>query len=142
MSSGLHTLIRLHKWRLDEKRRALAELQGLADKLTADAERLEAEIVAEQNIARASPEAGFGYGRFAKLSIERRRRLAQSLAQVQAQISDATEEMAEAFQELKRYELAQEGRDRRDMAKRKEKENAALDEVALSGFARRQQQQP
>jgi flagellar export protein FliJ len=139
MSSGLHTLIRLHKWRLDEKRRALAELQALADKLAQDTARLEREIVAEQEIARTSPEAAFGYGNFAKQSIERRRRLAQSVAQVEHQIAEATEEMAEAFQELKRYELAQEGRDRRDEAKRKVRENAALDEVALSGFTRRRE---
>ena len=139
MSSGLHTLIRLHKWRLDEKRRALAELQALADKLAQDTARLEREILAEQEIARTSPEASFGYGNFAKQAIERRRRLAQSVAQVEHQIAEATEEMAEAFQELKRYELAQEGRDRRDEAKRKTRENAALDEVALSGFTRRRE---
>jgi flagellar protein FliJ len=140
MSSGLHTLIRLHKWRLDEKRRALAELQALADKLAQDTARLEREILAEQEIARTSPEASFAYGNFAKQAIERRRRLAQSVAQVEQQIAQATEEMAEAFQELKRYELAQEGRDRRDEAKRKERENAALDEIALSGFTRRREQ--
>ena len=56
MSSGLHTLIRLHKWRLDEKRRALSELQALADKLAQDTARLEREITAEQEIARTSPE--------------------------------------------------------------------------------------
>ncbi len=139
MSSGLHTLIRLHKWRLDEKRRALAELQALADKLAQDTARLEREIIAEQEIARTSPEASFGYGNFAKQAIERRRRLAQSVAQVEHQIAEATEEMAEAFQELKRYELAQEGRDRRDEAKRKVRENAALDEMALSGFMRRRE---
>ena len=139
MSSGLHTLIRLHKWRLDEKRRALAELQALADKLAQDTARLEREILAEQEIARTSPEASFGYGNFAKQAIERRKRLAQSVAQVEHQIAEATEEMAEAFQELKRYELAQEGRDRREDAKRKTRENAALDEVALSGFTRRRE---
>jgi flagellar export protein FliJ len=139
MSSGLHTLIRLHKWRLDEKRRALAELQALADKLAQDTARLEREILAEQEIARTSPEASFGYGNFAKQAIERRRRLAESVDQVEHQISEATEEMAEAFQELKRYELAQEGRDRREEAKRKTRENAALDEVALSGFTRRRE---
>jgi flagellar export protein FliJ len=139
MSSGLHTLIRLHKWRLDEKRRALAELQALADKLAQDTARLEREILAEQEIARSSPEASFGYGSFAKQAIERRKRLAQSVAQVEHQIAEATEEMAEAFQELKRYELAQEGRDRREDAKRKTRENAALDEVALSGFTRRRE---
>ena len=83
MSSGLHTLIRLHKWRLDEKRRALAELQALADKLAQDTARLEREILAEQEIARSSPEASFGYGNFAKQAIERRKRLAESVAQVE-----------------------------------------------------------
>ena len=87
MSSGLHTLIRPHKWRLDEKRRALAELQALADKLAQDTARLEREITAEQEIARTSPGASFGYGNFAKQAIERRRRLAQSVAQVEQQIA-------------------------------------------------------
>ncbi|EWY35676.1 hypothetical protein N825_35980 [Skermanella stibiiresistens SB22] len=137
MSGDLHTLIRLHKWRLDEKRKALAELQTLADKLANDVARLENEIKSEQEIARGSAEASFGYANFAKLAIERRKRLAQSIAQVEAQITEATDEMAEAFQEVKRYELAQEGRDKRDEAKRKQRENAALDEVALSGFMRR-----
>ena len=75
---------------MDEKRRALAELQALADKLMKDGERLEREIAAEQEIARNSPEAAFGYGGFAKQAIERRHRLAESVAQVEHQIAQAT----------------------------------------------------
>src|SRR3712207_5758861 len=127
MSSGLHTLIRLHKWRLDEKRKALTELQGLADRLADEARRLEEEVANEQQIARASAEVSYSYANFARVAIDRRRKLAQSIAQVEAQIATAREEMAEAFQELKRYELAQEGRDRRKAEELRHKENAMLE---------------
>jgi flagellar FliJ protein len=140
MSSDLRTLIRLHKWQLDEKRKALTELQPQADRLAEQAKRLEEEIVQEQDVARGSVEVSYSYAFFAKVAIDRRRRLAQSIAQVEAQIAVATEEMAEAFQELKRYELAQESRDRRKAEEVRHRGNAMLDEVALSGFVRRQRE--
>ena len=139
MSSGLHTLIRLHKWRLDEKRRALSELQAWPISWPRTPPVWSGKSPPSRKSPAPRPKAAFGYGNFAKQAIERRRRLAQSVAQVEHQIAEATEEMAEAFQELKRYELAQEGRDRRDEAKRKVRENAALDETALSGFMRRRE---
>ena len=87
MSGGLHTLIRLHKWRLDEKRRALAELQALGRQAGSGHRASGAGDHRRQEIARYSPEAAFGYGNFAKQSIERRRRLAQSVAQIEHQIA-------------------------------------------------------
>jgi flagellar protein FliJ len=138
--SELHSLIRLGRWKLDEKRRALAEMHALADRLRADRERLEAEIRHEQEVAGASQEIGFSYAGFAGQAIDRRRRLDQSILQVQERIEEATGEVAAAFQELKRYELAQEGRDRREGERRRRKEGAALDEIALTGFMRRRRE--
>jgi flagellar export protein FliJ len=135
--SELGTLIRLNKWKLDERRRALAELQALADRLEDERSRLEEEVQAEQAAARASGEVAFGYGAYARIVIERRKRLDQSIEQVARQVAAATEEMAEAFQELKRFELAQEGRDRRERDRQRRREGAMLDEVAVTGFARR-----
>lgn len=135
--SELQTLIRLHKWKLDEKRRALAELQAFRERLEDQKSRLEEEIRAEQDKARVSEAGTYGYGHYARAVIERRRRLDESIAEVERQIAAATEEMAVAFQELKRYELAQESRDRREREKQRRKEAAALDEVGLTGFMRR-----
>lgn len=135
--SELHALIRLGRWKLDEKRRALAEMHALADGLREDRARLEDEIRSEQEVAGASQEVGFSYAGFAGRAIDRRRRLDESIRQVEERIEEATEEVAEAFQELKRYELAQEGRDRRENERRRRKEGEALDEVALTGFVRR-----
>ena len=136
----LKTLIRLHKWKLDEKRRALAELEALAERLAEEKRRLEDEVLAEQAAARASEDAGFAYAAYAKVVIERRRRLEESIAQVARQIETAREEMADAFQEVKRYELAQEGRDRRDRERLRRREGAMLDEVAVTGFMRRRRE--
>ncbi|PWC38648.1 flagellar export protein FliJ [Azospirillum sp. TSO22-1] len=139
--SSLKTVIRLHKWQLDEKRRALAELQNLHDRLVAEMHRLQQEMLYEQQVARADPMAAFGYAAFAKAALERGRRLQDSIAQVEQQIAVATEEMAEAFQELKRFELAEEERLKREREKIRRKEEAMLDETALVGFRRRQEQE-
>ena len=139
--SSLKTVIRLHKWQLDEKRRALAELQNLRDRLFAELHRLEQEMLHEQQVARADPVAAFGYAAFAKAALERGKRLQDSIAQVEKQIAAATEEMAEAFQELKRFELAEEERLKREREKIRRKEDAMLDETALVGFRRRQAQE-
>jgi glutamine synthetase adenylyltransferase len=138
--SSLKTLIRLHKWQLDEKRRALAELQNLADRLTAEIDKVKAEIAAEQETARNNFDVAFTYSNFAQAALDRGRRLTESLVQVQAQVAVANDEMAQAFQEVKRYELAEEERLKREREKQRQKENILLDETALVGFRRRQEE--
>ncbi|AIB14684.1 hypothetical protein D9623_19940 [Azospirillum brasilense] len=139
--SSLKTIIRLQKWKLDEKRRALAELQNLADRLQAEIERLKEEIAAERDTARGNVEYAFTYSNYIQAAMERGKRLTQSMGQVEAQIAVATDEMAEAFQELKRYELAEEERLKREKEKLKRKEANMLDETALVGFRRRQREE-
>ncbi|NUB17019.1 hypothetical protein GAY28_34270 [Azospirillum brasilense] len=139
--SSLKTIIRLQKWKLDEKRRALAELQNLADRLQAEIERLKEEIAAERDTARGNVEYAFTYSNYIQAAMERGKRLTQSMGQVEAQIAVATDEMAEAFQELKRYELAEVERLKREKEKLKRKEANMLDETALVGFRRRQREE-
>ena len=139
--SNLKTVIRLHKWQLDEKRRALSELQNLRDRLVDELMRLREMVRHEQETARNDPAVAFGYPAFAAAARDRDLRLQQSIAQVDRQIEAATEEMAEAFQELKRFELAEEERLKREREKIRRKEDAMLDETALVGFRRRQEQE-
>ena len=135
---SLKTIIRLQKLQLDEKRRVLAELHTLADRLRSEIEKVKQEIAQEQEVARDDFSVSFTYSNFAQAALERGRRLGESLGQVEAQIEIATDEMAEAFQALKRYELAEEERQRRERDKQKRKDAAMLDETALVGFRRRQ----
>jgi flagellar export protein FliJ len=136
--SDLDTLIRLHRWQLDEKRRALADLQALADRLTDETARLDEEVAAESAFAAASAVPPPTFPAYLEASKVRRERLAESLAQAHRRMAAVGEEIAEAYQELKKYELAQAGRERRAEQRAKRAETAAYDEIAAIGHMRRQ----
>ena len=137
--NDLRPLIRYHKWRLDEKQRALAELRNHEDRILADTAQLEETIKAEQRAAGANYEVAFGYGNFARAAIGRREQFARALAEVRQQLAVASDELAEVFREVKTYELAQEERDKRQAEERRHKENIDLDETAQIGHRRRQE---
>jgi len=138
--NDLRPLIRLHRWRLDEKQRVLAALHAQEERLLGEAEALEAEIKAEQKTVRDSFEVSFGYAGYAQAAIGRRERLARAIADIRQQLAAATEDLAEQFQEVKRYELAQEERERQEKERLRHKENEMLDETAVVGFRRRKQE--
>ncbi len=135
--SALDSLIRLQRWRVDERRRDLAALEELAAALTAERQRLDAEDAAEQRAAATSAEAGFAYPSYARSLVERRRRLEQSRAETGAQIASAREALAEAFQEMKRYETAAATRLRQQQEREARRERRVLDELGTEAFRRR-----
>ena len=139
--ADLRPLIRYHKWRLDEKQRALAELRSREDQILANAASLEEEIKAEQRTVGANQEVAFGYGNFARAAIARRDHLTRMLTEIRASITIAADELAEAFREVKTYELAQEERNKREAEERRRKENIDLDETAQIGHRRRQEEE-
>jgi len=104
--STLDSLIRLHRWQVDEQRRRVADLEQLAEKLREDLRRLEAEQMNEQEVARTTPEIAYSYGSYAGALVERRRNLLRSLADAERRLSEARESLAAAYQEAKRYEIA------------------------------------
>jgi flagellar export protein FliJ len=104
--STLDTLIRIHRWQLDEHRRRVAELEGLAATLRDDMQRLDAEQASEQEVVRRSNGIAYGYGSYTAALIERRQKLAKSLAEAEQRTTAAREALAAAFQEAKRYEIA------------------------------------
>ena len=137
MSSTLDKLIRYHRFLLDEKRRVLREMEEAEARIGSAIEALEAEIRNEQAVAGGSSEVGFAYGGYAARTIRRRSGLKQQLAAAQADVEAAREALAQAFEELKKYEIA---RDIREEAARQEanrREQLVLDEIALNQHRRR-----
>ena len=104
--SALESLVRLHRWQLDERRRQLGDLDVLAAKLRQEEQRLAEEQKIEQATAAASLEAASAYGGYARRLIDRRAKIEESIVSVEQQIAGAREALAEAFQEMKRYEIA------------------------------------
>lgn len=134
---GLATLVRLHRWQLDERRRQQADLERLIGQLNAEAERLIDELKTEQEIARESVTAARAYGPFAEAIVVKQRRLASTVAEVEAQLVAAREAVAEAFRELKRHEMTLAERERRAKAAIDHKAALALDEIGLTMHRRR-----
>lgn len=135
--STLDSLIRLHRWQVDEQRRCVADLEQLAEKLRDDLRRLEIEQASEQEVVRSAPELASSYGSYAGALAERRRNLLQSLADAERRLGEARESLAAAYQEAKRYEIAAA---RRRLQHRREVERADqanMDELGTAIHRRR-----
>ncbi len=134
--TAIESMIRVHRWVLDERRRNLADLQVFVDKLKGDLVGLDGKLEAEREAAGASPEAGLAYPAYVAAALDRRKRLCGSIADLEAQVEALREEVAEAFGELKKYELAQENNGRRNAAKRSRKQRLEADELGVSIYRR------
>lgn len=135
--SSLDTLIKLHRWQLDEQRRNLAEFESLGEKLRAELRRLDDEEVSEQQIAGGSHEASYAYSGYARALIDRRNTLIKSVQETEQQIVQARSQLADAFAEVKRYEIAAANRllaKHRGIERIRQQE---LDEVAIDGYRRK-----
>jgi flagellar export protein FliJ len=137
--SALDSLVRLHRWQLDDRRRQLAELDGFARKLRLEQERLAAELRNEQQAAAQSLDAATAYGAYAKRVIDRRVKIEQSLAAVEQQIALARDALAEAYQEVKRYEIAAANRTAQRRKHADRQQQRTLDEIGIDAFRRRNQ---
>jgi flagellar FliJ protein len=136
---GLNTMIRLSKFQLDEKKRKLAELRDLMEQVQASLKSLAEEEQREQETATASGQLHFirAYTDYRVAAEERKENLLQSIAEIEAEIEGLTNDIAEAFQELKRYELTQEERESKSRKTAQHREQSALDEFGLQAFRRK-----
>ena len=114
------TLIRLKKFQVDEKRRRVAQIEGMIAEFDRMAGDLDREIKSEQDRAGIHDPAHFAYPTYAKAAIARRDNLKRSADELKGQLEDARMALAEAFEELKKVELL----DERDQARERTAENA------------------
>jgi len=134
--STLDSLIRLHRWQVDERRRQVAELEALSARLRGELVRLADERAREQSAAGASFLAQHVYPGYIRRALERQKTLERSLAEAEAQILQARDALAEAFQELKRYEIAAANRERLRMNAAARRERLETDAIAIENFRR------
>ncbi len=133
---GLPTLIRLRTYELEEKRRKLADLEGLKAQLIEAIARIDDDVRLEQQVAGSDSSISFAYAPFAAAAIERRRTLVASAENVQSQIEAAAAEVTSAYQELKKYEVAHSNRQRRLRLDRNRREQVTLDDIAIENHRR------
>jgi flagellar FliJ protein len=133
---SLAGLIRLVTWRVDEKRRELAQAQGAADARRQALVDLEDELKREQDTARASYEATQGYANYARRFLQRRAAAQQAIVAADAEVERVREELSGLFLELKQAEITQANREKREAERIAKIEQTALDEMGIERFQR------
>lgn len=125
------TLIRLKKFQVDDKRRRVAQIEAMIAEFDRMAAELEREIQSEQERTGIHDPAHYAYPTYAKAAIVRRDNLKHSTEELRAQLVDAREALAEAYEELKKVELLDERDHLRERAQDSAREQAELDGIGL-----------
>lgn len=124
----LHTLIRLRKWEVDERQRALATLLRQEEGVIEKQKELAADLAREMAFAAGLPADQRGtLSGFLKRCEHFRAALDSALADIRQRIVAAQDHLAEAYRRLKTFEVTQ---DQRDVAE--EREDARLETLELN----------
>lgn len=130
------TLIKLHRFRADEAKSKLAGLEMIRADMGRKVAELDNHLSEEGRRATENEIGRFAYPSFARSIRERKEKLAASIAEIERSIAEARIEVQEAYQELKKFELAEEARARREGEQIALNERNATDERNLQRFAR------
>jgi len=129
MTRGLAGLIRLHRWRLDEKRETVAELERLAARLRHELSDLDRHFADHQNLAVAPPAGTSIDDHPAAVAIARRAKLTASLMEVEGRIRGALNEVAHAAREIEKFDLVKARRERALKERERHREPAGVDSL-------------
>ncbi len=135
----LHTLIRVRKWEVDEKQRALGLLLRDEEKILEFQAALVRELAEEKALVSQIPgNERTTFEPYVRRWAQRRDNLASVLILLRQKIEGAREELAEAYRRLKTFEITQ---DQRDVTEEKEEnrvEQMTLDEMGLELYRRKE----
>lgn len=136
--ADLKSLIRLRKYRVEERQKVLADLFREAEKIEGRKAALLAQKDAERKIAEEKQdyETHTAYTLFAERVRGEVELLDQAIAKLNVRIGIAQDAMREAFGELKKIEIIQERRDDDEVKAELKRESAVLDEIGVQRYAR------
>jgi flagellar export protein FliJ len=128
------SIIRLQRFRVDEARRKVQSLEGMKAELEKKGLELEVTVAAEQRRAIEDEIGRYAYPGFARAINARRDNILKSIEAIEAQIAAAQEELNAAYQNLKKFELAEEGRVREEKTRRNRRQQNEADDLTLTRF--------
>ena len=99
------TLLRLHRFRTEEKRRQVADIDGMIQDFMRKYDELDAQVRFEESRNGVSDPNHFNYSLSAKAARGRRDNLMRSIAELRDQLADAQAALEAETQELRRAEL-------------------------------------
>ena len=99
------TLLRLHRFRTEEKRRQVADIEFMIQDFTRKYEELDAQVQFEESRNGVTDPNHFNYSLSAKAARGRRDNLMRSIADLRDQLAEAQAALANEEQELRRAEM-------------------------------------
>ena len=99
------TLLRLHRFRTEDKRRQVADIDGMIQDFMRKYDDLDAQVKFEESRNGVSDPGHFNYSLSAKAARGRRDNLMRSIAELRDQLADAQTALTEEEQELRRAEM-------------------------------------
>lgn len=133
---GIDALIRLHQQHLDVKRvyRTNVEIQRTALEQRVDA--IQQDFRQESKVAAESLDAGRVFPAYAQRVTQSLKALAAEMSEIDTEIERLNDEIAEAFQTLKGYELTRDARLKKLSEERAHLERTELDEIGATQHRR------
>lgn len=140
--ADLDPLIRIRKHALEQKQKFLADLYRQAAELEEQKRNLVETLAEERKKVDEMGVQALGYfGHYSEAVRGRVEDIDDALKKLNNRIEVAREDMREAFTEMKKIEITQARRDAEEERLLKKKEDAMLDEVALEGFRRKEDEE-
>lgn len=99
------TLLRLHRFRTEEKRRQVMDIEGMINDFMRKFDDLDAQVKFEESRNGVSDPAHFNYSLAAKAARGRRDNLMRSIGELRDQLADAQTALADEERELRKVEL-------------------------------------
>ena len=99
------TLLRLHRFRTEDKRRQVADIDAMIQDFMRKYDDLDAQVKFEESRNGVSDPGHFNYSLSAKAARGRRDNLMRSVAELRDQLADAQAALTEEEQELRRAEM-------------------------------------
>lgn len=122
------TLLRLHRFRTEEKRRKVADIESMIADLMRKHDDLDAQIKLEEQRTGVNDPAHFNYSMAAKSTRGRRDNLLKTVGDLKDQLNAAQGEVAEEEGELRKIEL---------LAEKEGEQRAALRAEGHHGYTAR-----
>lgn len=139
--ADLEPLIKYRKHGVDEKRRRLSQLYREAETLEKQKQLILEQMEKEAALAdeMATAEAQAFLGKYLEGARRKVQALEGSIRKMETRIAAAQEDMRTAFAEMKKVEITQRNREEREQAALDKKESQELDDIAIEGYRRQQE---
>ncbi len=139
--ANLNPLIRVRRHTVEQKQKALSDLYRKAEVLNQEKADLLSALESERTHVQEMDGRMMSYfGPYSEAVNERVQAINTALAHLETHISIAQDEMRRAFSDLKKVEITQERREEEEQKARDKKDSTALDESAIEGYRRKEEE--